>query len=76
MSIIVYNCQHCDEQQFLNTVMCTLHNFLSSKVRFIHTSTVTRSDSCSGKNYDYASRTSCSFYSPNIYKGAQGCALS
>ena len=28
---------------------CTLHDFLSSKVRFIHTSTVTRSYSCSGK---------------------------
>ena len=35
------NCQHCDEQQF-HTLMCTLHDFLSSKVRFIHTSTATR----------------------------------
>ena len=49
MPIIVSNCQHCDEQQFRNTVKCTLHDFLSSKVRFIHTSTVTESDSCSGK---------------------------
>ena len=49
MSIIVSNCQHCDEQQFQNTVMCTLHDFLSSKVRFIYTNTVTGSHSCSGK---------------------------
>ena len=42
-----------------NTVMCTLHDFLSSKVRFIHTSTVTGSHSCSEKNYAYASHTSC-----------------
>ena len=49
MSIIVSNCQHCDEQKFQNTVMCTLHDFLSSKVRFIHTSTVIGSDSSSGK---------------------------
>ena len=34
---------------FKNTVMCTLHDFLRSKVRFIHTSTVTGSDSCSQK---------------------------
>ena len=61
MSIIVSNCQHCDEQQFqtLACVHCTLHDFLSSKGRFIHMSTVTGSDSCSGKNYAYASRTSC-----------------
>ena len=39
--------------------MCTLHDFLSSKVRFIYTSTVTGSHSCSRKNYAYASRTSC-----------------
>ena len=32
-----------------NIVMCTLHDFLCSKVRFIHTSTVTGSHSCSGK---------------------------
>ena len=60
MSIIVFDCQHCDEQEFQDTVICTLHAFLSSKVRFIHTSTVTGSDSCPGKNYAYASRTSCS----------------
>ena len=62
MLIIVSNCQHCDEQQFKNTVMCTLHDFHSSKVRFIHTSTVTGSNSCSEKNYEYASRTSCISY--------------
>ena len=39
--------------------MCTLHDFLNSKVRFIHASTVTGSDSCSGKNYAYAWSTSC-----------------
>ena len=40
--------------------MCSLHDFLSSKIRFIHTSTyVTGSHSCSGKKYAYASRTSC-----------------
>ena len=41
--------QHCDEQQFRNTVMCTLHDFLSSKVRFMHTSTGTGSYSSSRK---------------------------
>ena len=39
--------------------MCALHDFFSGKVRFIYTSTVTRSHSCYGKNYAYASRTSC-----------------
>ena len=52
MSILVSNCQHCDEQQF-QTLSCvhysTIHDFLSSKVRLIHTSTVTGSHSCSGK---------------------------
>ena len=38
--------------------MCTLHDFSSGKVRFIYTSTVTRSHSCYGKNYAYALRTS------------------
>ena len=31
---------------FRNAVMCTLHDFLSGKVRFMHTSTTTRSESC------------------------------
>ena len=44
----------------LNTDTCTLHDFVSGKVRFIYTSTVTRSYSCYGKNYAYASRTSYS----------------
>ena len=35
--------------------MCTLHDFLSNKIRFIHTSTGTGSHSCSEKNYAYAS---------------------
>ena len=56
MSIIVSNCQHCDEQQFQTL---PLHDFLSSQVRFIHTSTVAGSDSCSGKKYAYDLRTSC-----------------
>ena len=47
MSIIVSKCQHCDEQQF-QTLPC-VYDFLGSQVRFIHTSTVTGSDSCPGK---------------------------
>ena len=40
MSITVSNCQHCDEQQFRTlSWVRTPHNFLSSKFRFIHTST-------------------------------------
>ena len=58
-SIIVSNCQQCDETTISNTVMCTLSDFLGSEVRFIHTSTVTGSHSCSRKKYTYASRTSC-----------------
>ena len=59
MSIIVSNCQHCDEQQF-QTLSCVHYNdFLTNKIRFIHTSTVTGSYSCSRKDYAYASRTSC-----------------
>ena len=50
MSIIVSNCQHCDEQQFQTlSCTCTLYDFLSSKVRCIHTSTVTGSHSGSGQ---------------------------
>ena len=51
--MIVSSCEHCDERQFqtLSCVMCcTLHDFLCSKVKFIHTCTHTRSHSCSGKN--------------------------
>ena len=33
--------------------MCTLHDFLSNKIRFIDTSTVSGSHSCSGKKYAY-----------------------
>ena len=66
MSIIVSNCQHCDKQQFRTHVYTT--NFLSSKVmQFIHTSAVTRSRSCYGKNYAYASRTSCYYFSLVVY---------
>ena len=39
--------------------MCTLPDFFCHKVRFNYTSTVIRSHSCYGKNYAYASRTSC-----------------
>ena len=67
MSIIVSNCQHCDEQQF-QTLMFTLHEFLSSKIRFIHTSTVTESHSCSGKNYAYDTRTSCQYFVVKFHK--------
>ena len=40
---------------------CHVHttNILSSKVKFTHTSTDTRSHSCYGKKYPYGSRTSC-----------------
>ena len=47
MSMIVSICQHCDEHELRKTAMCTLHDFLSSKVRYMHTSTVTKSHSCS-----------------------------
>ena len=51
MPMIASSCQHCDEQHVQTlTVMCTLHDFLGSKVRFIHTSTVIRQHSCPGKN--------------------------
>ena len=43
-------------------LICASYNFLCSKVRFIHTSTVTASHSCPGKNYAYVSRTSCIIY--------------
>ena len=50
MSINVSNCQHCDDRTTIsNTVMCTLNDFLGITVRFIHTSTVTGSDSFSRK---------------------------
>ena len=64
MPMIVFICQHCHEQQFRNTVMCCcvlICDFLSSKVKCMHTSTVTRSHSCSEKYYAYASRGFC-FY--------------
>ena len=48
MSIIVSNCHHCKTTISI-TVMCTLHDILSNKIRFIHTSTVTGSQYCSGK---------------------------
>ena len=47
-----HNFKHCPVQS-------SLHDFLSCKVRFIYTSTVTGSDFCSGKNYAYAWCTSC-----------------
>ena len=58
MPMIVSICQHCDEQQFPNPVKYTLRNFFSGKVRFMHTSTVTRSHFRFEINYAYASRTS------------------
>ena len=36
--------------------MCTLHDFLCSKIIFIHTSTVTESHSCSGKSHQLGPR--------------------
>ena len=46
--MIVSSCQHCDEQQF-QTLMCTLLDFFSSKIRFIHRRTDTGSHYCSIK---------------------------
>ena len=67
MPMIASSCQHCDEQHVQTlTVMCTLHDFLSSKVRFIHTSTVTRQHSCPGKKYSYVSRASCYAYNASM----------
>ena len=40
MSMMVSICQHFDDQQFRYTVICTLHDVLSGKFRFTHTSTV------------------------------------
>ena len=39
MSMIMSICQHCDEQQFQKHCnhLSTLHDFRSSKVRFMHT---------------------------------------
>ena len=36
MPMTVSISQHSDKQQFRNTVMCTLRNFLSGKVRFMY----------------------------------------
>ena len=60
MSITVSNCQHCDEQQF-RTLSCVHYTiFLVVNLDlFIRARTVIRSESCYGKNYVYASRTSC-----------------
>ena len=58
--VIVCNCQHCDEQQF-QTLSC-VHYTIFSVVKldlFIRALLLTGSHSSSGKNYAYASRTSC-----------------
>ena len=50
MSIIVSNCQHCDEQQF--QTLSSVHYTIFSVVKldlFIRSSTVIGSHSCSGK---------------------------
>ena len=52
MSMIVCLCPFVSiamNSDFRNTVMCTLHDFLTGKVRFMHTSNMTRSHSCSVK---------------------------
>ena len=54
---------HC-----LNTLICTLHNVYSNKARFIHTSTVPRLHSCSGKKDAYALRASCFYIKINIFE--------
>ena len=49
MPMIVSSCQHCDKQQF-QTLLCVHYTFIhESKVRFINTSTATKSQSCSEK---------------------------
>ena len=62
MSIIVCNCQHCAEQQFqiLSCVQYTIFSVVKLNL-FIRALAVTGSDSCPGKHYAYASRTSCSY---------------
>ena len=56
MSIIVSNCQHCEENNFEHCHVYTT-DFLSSKVKFIHTSTVILDRILvTEKNYAYASR--------------------
>ena len=54
--IVVHQLDTIIDMMYLgsNTLMCTSYNFLCSKVRCIHTSTVNRSHSYSGKNYGYA----------------------
>ena len=44
------------DEPFSNTLMCTLHDFLNNKIRFVYTSTVTGSHSCSGKKIIRAPR--------------------
>ena len=62
MPIVVFNCLHCDEQQF-QTLSCVHYSIFSEvKLDFFRTSTVTGSHSCSGKSFAYASRTSCLLY--------------
>ena len=59
MSIIVCNCQHCDEQQF-QTLSC-VHYTIFSVVKldlFIRALLLDRILALE-KNYAYASRTSC-----------------
>ena len=41
MSIIVFSCQHCNDQRVQTLSLCTLYDFLSNKVRNIDMSTVT-----------------------------------
>ena len=63
MSIILSNCQHYDEQQF-QTLSC-VHYTISSVIKldvFIRAVLLDRILAFR-KNYAYASRTSCLFYS-------------
>ena len=66
MSIILSSYQHCDEQQFKHSLV-HFTQFFEYKARFIHTSTVTRLHSCSGKKYAYALRASCFYIEINIF---------
>ena len=56
MSIIVSNCQHCNEQQF-RTLSCVHYRLVKSNL-FIRALLLDRI-LVTEKNYAYASRTSC-----------------
>ena len=58
MSIIVSNCQHCDEQQF-QTLSCVDYMIFSVVKLDLFISALTLDHILAGKKYAYASRKSC-----------------